>query len=127
MKLRGLTTKWILRQAVRTVLPREILTRRKMGFPVPFAMWMRTGWADVARDILLDRRTRERGLFEPRAVRALIDSHSSGRAHAGDVIWSLLNLELWYRTFIDGDGIQTLSTPGSAPDRHTTQSLRATA
>src|SRR5512141_1052758 len=59
MKLRGFTTKWILREAVKAILPPEILTRKKMGFPVPFALWMRGPWGDVARDVLLDRRTRQ--------------------------------------------------------------------
>jgi asparagine synthase (glutamine-hydrolysing) len=111
MKLRGLTTKWILREAVRTLLPASILTRRKMGFPVPFGGWMRDGGAGLARDVLLDRRARQRGITRPAAVSALIDAHASGRADGADAIWALLNLELWYRTFIDGEGIQTLVTP----------------
>jgi asparagine synthase (glutamine-hydrolysing) len=113
MKLRGFTTKWILRKAVENIVPREILTRRKMGFPVPFAMWTRGPWGDMARDVLLDRRTRERGIIDAAAVRRLIDAHQTGTTEGGDAIWSLLNLELWYRTFIDGDGIQTLPAPAS--------------
>ena len=108
MKLRGLTTKWILREAVRGILPPEILSRPKMGFPVPFGVWMKDRWQEVARDVLLDRRTRERGLTDPAAVARLIDAHATGQAEGGDAIWSLLNLELWYRTHIDGDGVQTL-------------------
>ncbi len=110
MKLRGFTTKWILREAVRTLLPDTILTRRKMGFPVPFAEWMRGPSAVVARDVLLDSRARQRGVTDPAAVEALIDAHANGRANGGDALWSLLNLELWYRTFIDGDGVQTLES-----------------
>ena len=79
-----------------------------MGFPVPFALWMKNEWQSVARDVLLDRRTRERGIIEPRAVDELITAHANGRQEGGDAIWSLLNLELWYRTFIDGEGVQTL-------------------
>jgi asparagine synthase (glutamine-hydrolysing) len=116
LKLRRLTTKWILREAVRGILPPEILTRGKMGFPVPFGSWMRRRWDGVAREILLDRRTRERGVIEPAAVERLIASHASGAHDGGDAIWSLLNLELWYRTYIDGDGIQTL--PGRPMPPH---------
>jgi asparagine synthase (glutamine-hydrolysing) len=108
MKLRGLTTKWILRQAVKGLLPRDILTRPKMGFPVPLAAWVRGPWNSVAREVLLDRRTRERGLIDPGAVARLLEAHAAGTADGSDEIWSLLNLELWYRTFIDGDGVQTL-------------------
>jgi asparagine synthase (glutamine-hydrolysing) len=119
MKLRGLTTKWILREAVKPLLPAGILTRKKMGFPVPFALWMRGRGADLARDVLLDTRARQRGLTDPAAVAALIDAHATGAAGGGDALWSLMNLELWYRTFIDGDGVQTLAVPrsvGTAPE-----------
>jgi asparagine synthase (glutamine-hydrolysing) len=123
MKLRGLTTKWILREAVKNILPAEILTRPKMGFPVPFAMWMKGGWQDVARDVLLDVRARQRGITDPDSVERLIASHASGAAEGGDALWSLLNLELWYRTHIDGDGVQTLpGRPFAEP-----AALRATA
>jgi asparagine synthase (glutamine-hydrolysing) len=106
--LNGFTTKRILRESIRGLLPESILTRKKMGFPVPFADWMRGPWHSAARDVLLDRRARERGLTNPAAVTALLDDHRDGRRNAGDAIWALLNLELWYRTFIDGEGIQTL-------------------
>jgi asparagine synthase (glutamine-hydrolysing) len=126
MKLRGLTTKWILREAVRDLLPREILTRKKMGFPVPFGVWMRGAWNAVAREVLLDTRSRQRGIIQPEAVERLLSSHASGVGDGADAIWALLNLELWYRTHIDGDGVQTLpgkplTIPSAAID------LRATA
>ncbi|HZR22950.1 MAG TPA: asparagine synthase (glutamine-hydrolyzing) [Vicinamibacterales bacterium] len=107
-KLSGLTTKRILREAMKGVLPESILNRPKMGFPVPFASWTRGSWNDMARDVLLDRRSRERGLIDPAAVDHLLRDHVDGRTDGGDRIWSLLNLELWHRTFIDQEGIQTL-------------------
>jgi asparagine synthase (glutamine-hydrolysing) len=76
---------------------------------VPFGAWVRGPWHGVAREILLDRRTRERGLIEPAAIANLLDGHRSGRVAGGDAIWALVNLELWHRTFVDGDGIQTLA------------------
>ncbi len=79
-----------------------------MGFPVPFAVWMKGEWGNVARDVLLDSRSRERGIIAPRAVERLLTAHASGEADGSDALWSLLNLELWYRTHIDGDGVQTL-------------------
>ena len=107
-KLRGFGTKWILRAAVRDVLPPEILRRRKMGFPVPFAGWIKGAWQPVLRDVLLDSRTRQRGITEPAAVERLIAAHGAGEVEGGDALWALLNLELWHRTFIDGGGVQTL-------------------
>ena len=61
-KLTGFQTKKILRDAVADVVPASVRTRSKMGFPVPFGQWLREGWNDVVRDVLLDRRARERDL-----------------------------------------------------------------
>jgi len=113
LKLRGFTTKRILREAIRGLLPEEILTRKKMGFPVPFGQWTRGRWQPVVRDLLLDRRTRERGLINPAAVEHMLDAHREGTVNGGDAIWALVNLELWYRTFIDGAGVQSLGEPGT--------------
>ena len=114
-KLRGWMTKRILRVAMKGLLPASILNRPKMGFPVPFAHWVRRngGWAGSVRDVLLDRRTRQRGIFDSAAVAALLREHARGSTEGGDRIWSLLNLELWYRTFIDRQGVQSLPEPAS--------------
>ena len=117
-KLSGLTTKRVLREAMRGVLPPSILNRPKMGFPVPFASWMRGGWNDIARQVLLDRRTCQRGIIDPPAVDHLLRDHAAGRTEGGDRIWTLINLELWYRTFVDGDGVQTLPEPAAAAAAH---------
>ena len=114
LKLNGFTTKRVLRQAMQGVIPEAILSRPKMGFPVPFAEWVRGSWNGVMREVLLDRRTRERGLINTTAVEALLDAHRGGARPGGDAIWALVNLELWYRTFIDGEGIQTLPVPSRA-------------
>jgi len=107
-KLSRFTTKRILREAMNGVLPPSILNRPKMGFPVPFAAWTRGAWNGVVRDVLLDRQARERGLFDAGAIDQLLAAHAAGAAEGGDRLWTLLNLELWYRTFIDREGIQTL-------------------
>jgi asparagine synthase (glutamine-hydrolysing) len=86
-----------------------------MGFPVPFSSWTRGAWQSVVRDVLLDRRSRQRGIIDPPAVERLLGDHIKGRADGGERLWSLLNLELWHRTFIDNEGVQTL--PGPAPRR----------
>jgi asparagine synthase (glutamine-hydrolysing) len=115
-KLSGWTTKRILREAMKGVVPESILNRPKMGFPVPFASWTRRQWNGVAREVLLDRRSRERGVVDPQGVDRLLRDHAAGRAEGGDRLWALINLELWYRTFIDGDGVQTLPEPALRPD-----------
>jgi asparagine synthase (glutamine-hydrolysing) len=115
-KLSGWTTKRVLREAMKGLLPRAILERPKLGFPVPFGNWMRGSWNEVAREVLLDPASRERGIIDPPAVERLLRDHAEGRTNGGDRIWSLLNLELWYRTFIDGEGVQTL--PAAATRTH---------
>jgi asparagine synthase (glutamine-hydrolysing) len=120
-KLAGLTTKRVLREAMKGVLPDSILNRPKMGFPVPFGIWMKGAWNGVARDVLLDRRSRERGLIDPAAVDRLLCDHAAGRTDGADRIWSLFNLELWHRTFIDGEGVQTL------PDAHSVAEIGSVA
>jgi asparagine synthase (glutamine-hydrolysing) len=107
-KLQGWTTKRVLREAMKGLLPASILARPKMGFPVPFSDWTRRAWNAVVREVLLDRRSRQRGILEPHAVDALLRAHAAGATDGGDRLWSLLNLELWHRTFIDKEGIQTL-------------------
>jgi asparagine synthase (glutamine-hydrolysing) len=125
-KLTGFSTKRILREAVRDVLPREILERPKMGFPVPFGNWVRREWAGVLRDVLLDRRARERGIVEPAEVERLLGRASTAAwdGQDADAAWQLLNLELWYRTFIDGGGVQTLPSPSVPSVRRTTEAAR---
>jgi asparagine synthase (glutamine-hydrolysing) len=110
-KLSGLTTKRLLRAAARDLLPRSILDRPKMGFPVPFGEWLRGPWQQVAHDVLLDRRSRERGIINPPAVEALLRAHAAGEVNAADRVWSLMNLEIWFRTFIDREGVQSLGEP----------------
>jgi asparagine synthase (glutamine-hydrolysing) len=109
-KLSAFSTKRILREAVSDVLPREILERPKMGFPVPFGSWIRNGWGNVVRDVLLDGRSRQRGVIAPEAVERLLTPNALSQ-YESDAVWSLFNLELWYRTFIDREGVQTLPAP----------------
>ncbi len=100
VKLRGLQTKRILREVAKPLLPEKILTRRKQGFGLPVDRWMREDLAPLSHDVLLDQTARQRGLFEPAAVKSLLQQHQRGEPR-GDQIWALMMLELWYREFID--------------------------
>jgi asparagine synthase (glutamine-hydrolysing) len=113
LKLRGLTPKYLLRRAMRTVLPSAIVRRRKMGFGVPIDAWFRGELGDVAGDVLLGRRARERGRFRIEEVRRLLDEHASGRGHHHALLWSLLMLELWERMFLDGPAPAEPPGPGA--------------
>jgi len=113
-KLRGRTSKWLLRRLMRDRLPPAILTRPKMGFGVPVGQWLRTDLRPLLYDTILSDRALARGYFRPQAVRALVDEHLSERADRTPHIWSLLMLELWFRHFIDGPVSSSLHTQ-SAP------------
>jgi asparagine synthase (glutamine-hydrolysing) len=97
MRIRG---KRLLRRAVRDLVPSVILRRPKQGFGLPLRRWMTGELAGLARDTLLDRTARDRGLFEPREVERLLASMTTSR-NAPDRVWTLLALELWFREFID--------------------------
>jgi len=99
-KLRGLTTKLLLREVAKPLLPEKILTRRKQGFALPVDRWMKEDLAPMSRDVLLDRTARQRGIFDPTAIEALLRQHQRGEPR-GDQIWALMMLELWYRELID--------------------------
>ncbi|HEV7891013.1 MAG TPA: asparagine synthase (glutamine-hydrolyzing) [Pyrinomonadaceae bacterium] len=106
MKLRrGLNTKYVLRRAMKGVLPEAIITRGKMGFPVPVGKWFRGEFRHVLDEYVTGERAAARGVFEPRFVRALVARHLAGEDHT-ERLWSLVNFEMWQRRFIDGE------TPG---------------
>jgi asparagine synthase (glutamine-hydrolysing) len=99
--MRGLEGKRILKETFKSMLPRPIIERRKMGFGVPIGEWFRGELRGLVGDMLLSRRSCERGYFEPAAVRRLVEDHVEGRADHGYRLWALLMLELWHRRFVD--------------------------
>ncbi len=102
MKLRGLTTKWVLRQAMKDRLPEEILSRKKMGFPVPVGSWFRGSWRHLLDEFVVSERALSRGLFTPDVVRRFVAGHVAGENHT-ERLWALLTLEIWQRIFLDGE------------------------
>jgi asparagine synthase (glutamine-hydrolysing) len=100
-KVRGLSTKWLLRRALRGWIPDAILRRGKMGFGVPLARWFQNELRDFAREILGPDGLGKRGYFRPEAVRALLAEHVAGQADHAHRLWALLVFELWHRTFLD--------------------------
>lgn len=101
LKLRGTTTKHLLRKVARTLLPAECLDRRKMGFGIPVGDWMRGDLRPLLFDVLLAPRAMARGLFRPGAVRRLVDEHLERSRDHTFRLWALLWLELWHREFLD--------------------------
>ncbi|HEY2548627.1 MAG TPA: asparagine synthase (glutamine-hydrolyzing) [Candidatus Acidoferrum sp.] len=99
-KVRGWKMKYLLKKALANHVPRQILDRRKVGFPNPSASWLRHDLKDVVTDILLDSKSISRGYFRREAVERLIERDSRSRRYTAE-IFSLVVLELWHRVFID--------------------------
>src|SRR5207247_1686220 len=108
-KLRGWRTKAVLRAALQDLVPREILTRPKMGFPVPVGRWLRGSFWPLVQEVVLGPRALRRGLVEPACVRRQAEAHRAGAVEPGDRLWRLLSLELWQRVLLDGGA---LAAPG---------------
>ena len=100
-KLRGFTTKYLLKQILRKLLPAENLDRRKMGFGVPIGHWLRGKLQPFLRETLLAEASLNRGLFRPEGVKRLVDLHTRGERDYSPQLWTLLMLELWFQRFID--------------------------
>jgi asparagine synthase (glutamine-hydrolysing) len=105
LKLKGFArpaTKYIFRKAMRDILPREVLQQPKAGFAAPVDYWLAHDLKEMVDDLLSPGQLQSRGLFQPRAVRRLIDEHRSGRRDWSMQLWQFLTLELWMQTFLDG-------------------------
>ncbi len=118
LKVRGFVTKYIAKRALASHVPREILHRKKTGFPVPYALWLRRDLERWVRSILLEKRTVERGLFCKTAVEQLLFANLQTGCFSKEV-FSLLILELWHRRFIDHDPV----TPRFLPPHVSSQTI----
>ena len=101
LKLRGMTTKYLLKRVLKKIVPEENLTRAKMGFGVPVGHWFRGTMQPFLRETLLSEKALSRGLFNRDRVRQLIDQHVANKVNHEHRLWSLLMLELWFQRFID--------------------------
>ena len=101
LKLKGLKRKYILKKAAESILPQDVVWRKKAGFGAPIRSWLRGALRPLVQDLLAEETVRRRGLFRPEEVRRIIDLNLSGREDYNLQVFQLLNLELWMRTFID--------------------------
>src|SRR3989442_25605 len=95
LKLRGLTTKYVLKRTLAGMLPREILARPKKGFGVPLARWFRADLAPLLRDLCAPDVIRRAGLFRPDTVERLLTEHAAGRRDHRKKLYTLLAFQLW--------------------------------
>jgi asparagine synthase (glutamine-hydrolysing) len=111
---KGMAGKCILKAAVSDLLPESIVHRKKMGFPTPWKYWLAGPQLEALERLLLEPRTRQRGLFRDEVVKRLFLEHRAGARDHGNRIWRLLNLELWLRVCVDGDPAGDFVQPSGA-------------
>ena len=100
-RLRRHKSKYILKRAVKDLLPPFVTRRGKKGFGVPVAEWLKVKLRPLARDLLSPERVRRAGVFDPAYVTRLLDEHERGIANHRKLLWTLLMFELWHESFIE--------------------------
>jgi len=103
LKYRGRTSKYLLKRYVEEALPASLVHRRKQGFDIPLARWLRRDLAGLGEDLLLSTRSQGRGYVRPETVRRIWLDHQRGVRDHSHQLWALMVLELWHRTFVDQD------------------------
>ncbi len=99
-KLRGTSGKWALKQAARTLLPADVLARRKQGFSPPFSAWARGPLRGIVLDELSPARIARAGVLDARAVQQVVREHLDGREDRGRTLWMLLSLQCWAERWV---------------------------
>ena len=103
-KLKGSISKFILKKTFSDFLPEAVLKRKKMGFGVPISRWIKNELRDYVYEVLLDRKTLNRGYFKKEGIERLLEEHIASRYDHSAKIWALLFLEIWFRIFMDQKG-----------------------
>ncbi len=99
-KVRGLTTKWLLKQAAGKWLPRRTIHRRKRGLSVPVASWIDRGLRSEVDRLLAAERLARQELFDPQPVRRLLAEHRAGKANHARVLWALVIFQYWLERWV---------------------------
>ena len=100
-KIRGLTSKYILKKTFAPYLPKNILKQRKQGFTIPISAWLRGELGELASTVLLSNSLEKRGLFEKERLKWMLEEHRNGKQELGHRIWSLVVFEIWARLYLD--------------------------
>src|SRR5712692_2481175 len=118
LKVRGFTTKYLMKKAVAPWLPREILERKKRGFGAPIGAWLRKDLQPMVSELLSEDQIRRRGLFQWPAIQHLISDHAAERVDHTDHLLALVMLELWCQIILDGNEWESVRTPQIAYAGH---------
>lgn len=102
-KVRNRTAKYLLKQLAYKLLPKELIDRPKMGFAMPVAQWINREWLEMSHDLVLGSKALSRGNFNHTYLARIMAEHRRGRRDHSYLIWTLMVLEMWYRSHIDGN------------------------
>lgn len=105
LKVKGLKKRYLFKRAFRNLLPPEIIRKKKHGFGIPVATWMKSDprMRELSRDVLLSARSHERGYFRRRFIEDLFEKNDRDNTstYYGDMLWTFLTVELWHRNAVD--------------------------
>jgi asparagine synthase (glutamine-hydrolysing) len=104
-KIKNGETKYILKKAVEGIIPENIIYRRKQGFAAPVSEWLRKEWFGFAESRILGSTLVRQGTLRPDFIKTMLRSHKEHKIDAGQNIWNLLNLTLWYDYWIEGKDV----------------------
>ncbi len=108
LKLKGKNLKYILKKVASRYLPRDLIYRRKQGFGFPLGIWMRSELKSFIINLFSRSRFVDHGIFQKGYVDNLVGEHISGKFNHEYRIWILLNLEIWYRLYFEGESVETM-------------------
>jgi len=100
LRLKRLTTKYVLKRAAEGIVPKRLIWRRKVGFNNPAAVWFKGPLREALRRVLAPENVIRTGVFAPESVERLVEEHIAGRANHEYRLWAVLNFELWHRTYL---------------------------
>ena len=109
MKLHGKQVKYIVKKAMQQLVPETILTREKMGFPVPLRQWLHESHGSLFSSVLASDRVKQRNILSEQFVKTLLAENQTGQRDHTDALWTLMNFEIWARVFLDGESPQEVS------------------
>ena len=101
-RVRGFTTKWILRQAARRLLPAPLRRRPKAGWRLDVASWLRNELRDFTLDHLQSGSSVTRPYYDNATLDRVLEDHLKGKKNYETLLWTLLNIEIWHRTYTPG-------------------------
>ena len=101
LKIRSGERKYVLKRAMKGLLPESVLTRGKEGFSIPMKSWLRREWAPMMQDLLGPDRVGRRGWLEPAQVTRRVREHLAGTQNHAHLLFSLMVLERWAQAFLD--------------------------